>query len=225
MKKICFVMTEASQFNILCRGQLEYFSRQQDLEITLVCGGSQSDIDQLKSRNVGNVKFINMVRQPSIFVDFIALLQLFIFFMFNRFDVVVYSTPKALLLGSIAAFFTIQKKRIALIRGRAYENFQGKKRKIFEILDKISLIFSHDVLFISHELKRMYLLENLTSDSKSFVIGAGSSNGVDTLKFSPLNVKNNNDIFSILVIGRVCFDKGIQDLAHILKYLDPDNIE
>lgn len=225
MKKICFIMTEASQFNILCRGQLEYFSSQPNLEVTLVCGGDYLDIEKLKSRNIGNVKFIKLVRQPSVFVDFIALIQLFWFFLFNRFDVIVYSTPKALLLGSLASFLTFQNKRIALVRGRAYENFEGYKRKIFELLDKICLNVSHQAIFISNELKQMYLSEKLAHENKSYVIGAGSSNGVDTVKFSPLKVKKNSNIFSIIMMGRICFDKGIQDISKILKNLDSENLQ
>lgn len=224
MRKICFIVTNAFQFNVLCRGQLEYFANQKDLEITLVCGGKQVDIEKLKARNVGKVKFVNLVRQPSILVDFLILIQLFWFFLFNRFDVVIYSTPKALLIGSLASFLTFQNKRVALVRGRAYENFKGYKRKIFESLDKICLLISHQVVFISNELKRMYLSEKLVSDNKSYVIGAGSSNGVDTVKFSPLKVKKSSNIFSIVVMGRICFDKGIQDLSKILKNLDSENL-
>lgn len=218
-------MTEASQFNILCRGQLEYFASQPNVDITLVCGGNYSDIEKLKSRNVGHIKFIKLVRQPSIFIDFIALIQLFWFFLFHRFDVVIYSTPKALLLGSLASFSTFQNKRIALVRGRAYENFVGKKRIFFELLDKVCLKVSHQVIFISNELKKMYLNENLTTKNKSFVIGAGSSNGVDTIKFSPVKFEKNNKLFSIVVIGRVCFDKGIEDLYKILKDINSENLE
>lgn len=225
MKKICFVMTEASQFNILCRGQLEYFSKQSEVEITLVCGGSEVDIEKLKSRNVGTVKFIRMVRQPSIFTDFVALIKLFWFFLINRFDTVVYSTPKALLLGSLSSFFALQKRRIALVRGRAYENFTGKKRIIFEFLDKICLKTSHQVVFISNELQKMYLNENLTNKNKSFVLGGGSSNGVDTVKFSPIKFEEKVTSFSIAIIGRVCFDKGINDLYEILKYVDSEGLE
>lgn len=218
-------MTEASQFNILCKGQLEYFASQPNLDITVVCGGSYSDIEKLKSRNLGHIKFIKLVRQPSIFIDFIALIQLFWFFLFHRFDVVIYSTPKALLLGSLASFSTFQNKRIALVRGRAYENFEGYKRKIFELLDKICLNISHQAIFISNELKQMYLSEKLAHENKSYVIGAGSSNGVDTVKFSPLNVKKNSNIFSIIMMGRICFDKGIQDLSKILKNLNSANLQ
>lgn len=225
MRKICFVVTNAFQFNVLCRGQLEYFANQKDLEVTLVCGGNQFDIEKLKARNVGKVKFVNLIRQPSILVDFLTLIQLFWFFLFNRFDVVIYSTPKALLLGSLASFSTFQNKRIALVRGRAYENFEGYKRKIFELLDKICLFVSHQAIFISNELKQMYLSEKLTHENKSYVIGAGSSNGVDTVKFSPLNAKKNSNIFSIIMIGRICFDKGIQDLSKILKNLDSENLQ
>lgn len=224
MKRICFVMTEASQFNILCRGQLEYFSSQPNLEVTLVCGGNEIDIDKLKQRNVGNVYIVPLVRKPSIFIDLLSLIQLFWFFLFNRFDVVVYSTPKALLIGSIASFMAFQKKRIALIRGRAYENYSGSKRKIFEFLDKLCLFISHKTLFIAESLRLQYIEEGLTKAVDSYVLGTGSSNGVDVLKFKPELNKIDDPIFRIIVIGRVCIDKGVVDVYEVLKDIEAKNI-
>lgn len=218
MKKICFVMTDSSQFNITCRGQLEYFKKSGEVDITLICGNWSNEVDKLRNRNVGHVKIFPIERKPSLLKDFYCLVLLFFHFLFHRYDVVVYSTPKGLLLGSLASFMAFQKKRISLIRGRAYENFKGSRRKIYELLDKICLMISHQVIFISKSMKNKYLEENIVIENKSVVIGSGSSNGVDIKKYYPLVCqKKHNDVnFNILIIGRICFEKGIFDLDKIL---------
>ena len=183
--KVCMLVTDAISFNVLCRGQLEYFRDNTDLDITLVCGGTAEQLDSLSSRQVGKVINAKFQRKPSLLNDIKALIFLTFYFLFNRFDLIIYSTPKALLLGSIASFLTFQKKRIALVRGRAYENFSGSKRRIYEILDKVCLLISHKALFISETLKEAYISEKLINNKKAFLIGAGSSNGVDTIKYIP----------------------------------------
>lgn len=218
MKKICFIITDAISFNTLCKGQLEYLYHTQEFDITLICGGDDAQIKILQERHVGNVVRMPLVRQPNLFKDIKCLIQLWTYFLFNRFDLIVYSTPKALLLGSIASFFSFQPNRTALVRGRVYENYIGKKRKFFSCLDKISLSFSNYVLFISKSLKQVYLDENLISKSKAIILNQGSSNGVDIHKFYPVN-KNINQKFNIVMMGRICHDKGIYDLTKLLELI------
>lgn len=131
MKKICFVMTDSSQFNILCRDQLEYFSNVKNIDLTLICGDWSNESDKLKARNVGKVIIFPIERNISLIRDIYMLIRLTIFFIFNRFDAVVYSSPKGLLLGSLSSFFAFHPNRIALVRGRAYENFSRKKDGFF----------------------------------------------------------------------------------------------
>lgn len=219
MKKICFIITDAVSFNILCRGQLEYFKSSKEFDITLICGGSKEQIKVLKARNVGKVIKIPLVRQPSLFNDIKCLLILWYYLLINRFDVIVYSTPKALLIGSLASFFSFQPNRIALVRGRVYENYKGKKRIFFSFLDKISLAISDYALFISKSLKQVYNEENLVRESKSIILNQGSSNGVDIQKFLPIEAALGGK-FKILVMGRICHDKGIYDLDKILKKVE-----
>src|SRR5690606_39838210 len=118
MKKICFIITDAISFNGLCRNQLEFFSNKKDIDITLICGGSASDLESLYKRNVGRVLHFPLYRKPNLGKDIFCLFKLFFFFIFNRFDLIVYSTPKALLLTSIASFFAFQKNRLAVVQGR-----------------------------------------------------------------------------------------------------------
>lgn len=215
-------MTDSSQFNILCREQLEYFSHTKKVELTLVCGNWSKESEKLKARNVGKVIIFPIERNISLLKDFYMLFRLFFFFLFNRFDAIVYSSPKGLLLGSLASFLAGHKNRIALIRGRAYENYKGKKRWFFSFLDKICLFVSHKAIFISHTMREDYINEKILSSTKATVIGKGSSNGVNIEKYFPIQ-KINSDILNILIIGRVCRDKGIFDVYEILKRLSSKN--
>ncbi|WP_225735281.1 glycosyltransferase [Psychrobacter sp. FME5] len=222
-KKICFIITDAISFNVLCRGQLEFIRDNSDFDITLICGGSQTQLDILEKRKIGKVINANFKRNPSLLKDTKSLLFLLKYLTLNRFDIVVYSTPKALLLGSIASCVTLHKNRVAIVRGRVYENFSGKKRLFFHMLDKIALSTSSKVVFISDSLRQAYLSDGLLEENKGIVLGSGSSNGVDTVNYSPAKTsiteqqKNDSDTFNILTIGRICYDKGLYDLAKIIN--------
>lgn len=221
--KICFIITDAISFNVLCRGQLEFIRDNSDFDITLVCGGSQTQLDILEKRKIGKVINANFKRNPSLLKDTKSLLFLLKYLTLSRFDIVVYSTPKALLLGSIASCVTLHKNRVAIVRGRVYENFSGKKRLFFHMLDKIALSTSSKVIFISDSLRQAYLNDDLIERNKEVLLGSGSSNGVDTITYSPAKnsfterQKNDSDTFNVLTVGRICYDKGLYDLAKIIN--------
>lgn len=220
-------MTDAISFNGLCRNQLEFFDKNTDIDITLLCGGSASDLDKLYKRNVGKVLHFPLYRKPNLGKDIFCLFKLFFFFLFNRFDLIVYSTPKALLLTSLATFFTFQKNRLAVVQGRVYENEKGLKRKIFQILDKFTFLFSSKVIFVSESVMLKSIQEKLLKSHKAVLLGSGSFNGVDTDKFSPIEYEQKKilrkkwnipeNYFVICTIGRICKDKGIIELKNIIE--------
>lgn len=228
--KICFVVTDAISFNLLCRGQFEFILQNADVELTLVSGGSEEEIARLVRRKIGRFVNLGFVRRPNLVKDAIALFRLFCFFCFNRFDLVVYSTPKALLLGSMASTAAFLPQRVALIRGRVYENFVGLKRWCYATLDRISIAVSHKNVFISYSLMNTYLNDGLVSPSRSCVIGKGSSNGVSESRFKPLeNFSQFREIrtslgvdeshFVVAIVGRICIDKGIEDFSRLIDQL------
>jgi len=150
-------------------------------------------------------------------------------FCFHRYDLVVTSTPKALLLGSIAACLTMQGRRAAFFQGRVYENFRGLRRKLYRLFDRVSVACVHEVLFVSRSLMSEFVAEIPAAARKGRVLGDGSGNGVDTLAFSPDAVRAERidairqelDLsasdFVALVVGRICSDKGLNELAQVAE--------
>lgn len=229
-KNVCFIITDAVSFNALCKGQLEYLRDSGQFKLTLLCGGSDAEFSALVARDVGRVKHVGLVRAPHLFRDILALLRLWWFLLWNRFDLVVYSTPKAMLLGSLAAAFSLQSRRVALVRGRVYENYVGWPRSVYSFLDRLTLLLSHKALFISRSLRDAYIAEGISSVPKSIVLGAGSSNGVNVDRFMLARRDgvgdacraqygvSPNDLL-VLVVGRICRDKGISDFSDIVRHV------
>lgn len=215
-KKVCFIVTDAISFNILCCGQLEYLRDTLGSDIWLVCGGEEKEIIELRRRAIGQVVFIPFARAPSIVRDLRCFFYLVRFLFRNDFDLVVYSTPKALLLGSVASFVTRQKCRVGIVRGRVYENYKGLKKSLFQVLDRLALRVSNEVIFISDSLKTVYEQENIVPFGKGVVLAHGSSNGVDVERFRNEDTKSD-DYLNVVSVGRVCRDKGIVELYEIIK--------
>lgn len=234
-KKICFLVTDAISFNVLFRDQLEYIRDRSDFDITLICGGNKEQLDILRKREIGDVINAKFHRQPSLFNDAKSLIYLTRYLLLNRFDIVVYSTPKALLLGSIAGFLSMQNKKIAVVHGRVYENFTGSKRLIFQALDKLSFSTSNKILFVSKSLLNNYISENIVDEKIAKVVGSGSFNGVNTDIFKPVSSEQRSnlrqkfgiplDSFLICVVGRICADKGIKDIKKLVESLTSNNVK
>lgn len=227
-KEICLIATDAVSFNVLYRGQLEYLVSR-NLRLTLICGGSAAEISTLRSRCVGRVVEISFRRNPSLVFDCIALLQLVWHFSWHRYSTILYTTPKAILLGALSTRFTGQQRRIAFFQGRVYENYSGMRRFLFRVFDEVAIRCSNNALFVSHSLLTEYQKEVKGSRDKGLVIGAGSSNGVDTSDFNPdafppehckelrasYGIKQSD--FVIVTIGRITDDKGIGEVAQVAE--------
>lgn len=228
MKRICLVATDAISFNVLFRGQLEYLVSQGH-KLTLLCGGDIQEIERLRERNVGLVISIDIVRPPSPFSDFKALVRLLQHFFSARYDVIVVTTPKAILLGSVAAWLARQPRRIVFFRGRVYENFTGALRLIFRSFDWLAAWCANEVLFVSHSLMDEYRHDGRIFSRKGVVLGAGSGNGVCDSQFMPKSRGSENvrlisaelgitpDDFVVVMVGRICPDKGLAELVALVK--------
>ena len=87
---------------------------------------------------------------------------------------------------------------------------------IVKLLYRVSLACSTHVFFQNSEDQNYFLSEGLVPVNESSVI---PGSGVDTDKFTPVDVSNDG-IFRFLLVGRVIQDKGIFeyiDAAYILK--------
>jgi glycosyltransferase involved in cell wall biosynthesis len=143
-------------------------------------------------------------------------------------DIVEFSTPKAGLLGSLAAKLCRIPVRIYLLRGLKLEGSLGLKRQLLFLAERLSCICAHVVVCNSHSLREQALVLGVGAKEKLVVIGDGSSNGVDLERFSPgqqtrlreeLGIPRTARVLGY--VGRLTCDKGIPELieafATILK--------
>lgn len=231
MKRVCLVVTDVISFNVLYRGQLEYLSAK-GFRLTLLCGGSEREIELLRRRNVGDVVPVALVRTPRLFADLTALFQLLVHFIKFRYDVVLVTTPKAILVGSIAAWLGRQPRRVVFFQGRAYETFTGLSRRLYMAFDRLAAWCADEVLFVSPSLMAEFVNCAPIFARKGQVLGAGSGNGVSATRFVPVASETSlrrslgidNDDFVALTVGRVRPDKGLAELDGVAEIAERSGI-
>src|SRR5690606_37944223 len=134
-------------------------------------------------------------------------------------------TPKAGLLGMMAAKIAGVPHRLHTVAGMPLTVATGSKRQLLNQMEKLTYACATKVYPNSFGLEKIILDEKFTSPTKLKVIGKGSSNGIDTSQFDPalvsaetkMNLRKelniNSDDFVFLFVGRVVKDKGINELV------------
>ncbi len=177
---------------------------------------------------------VPMERYPSPIKDMISLIRLWWILLWNRFDLLHISTPKASFLGALAAILSGHRKVIYLLRGRPYENMSGWRRKLMNKCEWLTCNLSSFVVPISREFGEVVAKEGLCPAHKIRVIGSGSSAGVDLGRFTRTkeNIALGQEIrkqfgigaddIVILFVGWLRKDKGINELVHSFESLSDE---
>ena len=150
--------------------------------------------------------------------DFIALFRLLWLLLRQRPDVAEFSTPKAGLLGMIAARLCGVPVRVYMLRGLKLETCTGFKRLILLAAERLASACAHVVLCNSHSLRAEALALGVAPAAKLLLLGEGSSNGVDVERFSPgpsevrdrLGLPRGVPVLGF--VGRLTRDKGLPEL-------------
>jgi glycosyltransferase involved in cell wall biosynthesis len=159
-----------------------------------------------------------MQRGIAPFRDLISLLRLCCLLRRLRPDVVEFSTPKAGLLGTMAAALCGVRKRVYLLRGLKLEGSSGVKRRVLLAFERLACRCAHVVLSNSASLSAEALALALAPAGKLRMLGSGSSIGVDIDRFcpGPTDVRERFAIPAgtpvIGFVGRLTRDKGLPEL-------------
>jgi glycosyltransferase involved in cell wall biosynthesis len=219
MKKIVIITTVTMSIATLIKGQPKYLS--QFFKVRLVTSHSENNNEIANYEGV-KIKSIDMTRKITPLKDLRALIQIFFFIIKENPDIVYTFTPKAGLLGMMAAFFARVPVRVHNVVGMPLMEATGKKKLLLEFIEKLTYFFSTKLFCNSFGL-REYMNTNLTNrDIK--VVGKGSINGVDTEYFSnsftkdeQKNIREKYNIdekdFVLTFVGRIVKDKGINELV------------
>ena len=133
-------------------------------------------------------------------------------------DLTEFSTPKAGLLGNLAAKLCAVPARVYLLRGLRLETAMGLKRRVLLAAERLASACAHHVVCNSQSLRTKALALRVAKENKLELIGSGSSNGVEIDRFSPGPDEVRNKIGIPLYVpvvgfvGRLTRDKGVPEL-------------
>lgn len=224
-KKICFIVATPLTANSFLRNHFQYLSNHFD--IYLVANLEEDVSVPFSSPHVMGMKHIGIQRKISVFKDIKALFALRNYLAKMEFDAVHTVTPKAALLGILAAKLAHIKIRIHIFTGQVWHTKKGIFKSLLKNLDRFIVHCATHIL-VDGASQRQFLIQNkIINSQNSRVLGKGSISGVDVDRFSPkkairdkyrkeLNLSNE---VVFVFLGRMNLDKGILDLAQAFSRL------
>ncbi len=192
-------------------------------EVIAVCAPGHQ-VAEIRKQGIP-VRTVPMEREISLFRDLRSLLQLFRCFRSERFDVVHTHTPKAGLLGPIAAKMAGVPIVVHTIHGLLYHDALPLwKWLFFWILEKTTALFSDHLLSQSREDVSAAIRTWLCRKRKISYLG----NGIDVSHFSPQSSRPDQkpeelDVAGKRVVvgsvGRLVYEKGFAELFQAAEAL------
>jgi glycosyltransferase involved in cell wall biosynthesis len=126
-----------------------------------------------------------MQREIAPLADLVSLVRLWWLLLWLRPDLAEFSTPKAGLLGSIAAWCAGVPARVYMLRGLKLETSKGLKRRVLLAAERVAARCAQVVLCNSESMRTQALALGIAPAAKLRILGDGSSNGVDVDRFCP----------------------------------------
>jgi len=191
--------------------------RETGFRVTLVASPGEM-LDRIGQSEGVETVGIPMARRMAPVADFVSLVRLWFLLMRLRPDVVEFSTPKAGLLGMIAAVISRVPRRVYLLRGLKLESASGLRQTILSAVEWTAAACAQIVVCVSPSLREKALDLGLAPAGKLQMLGSGSSKGVDIEHFHPgksdvhkrFGVPTNANVIGF--VGRLTRDKGIPAL-------------
>ena len=204
-------------------GQLQYL-HERGFDVTVISPGGQGLDQMARVEGVRTVE-LPIARQIALAQDAVSLWRLSRTMRALRPTITNVGTPKAGLLGGLAAWLNQVPCRVYTLRGLRFETTTGLKRLLLIHADRLACFFAHRVICVSHSLREKAIETGLTRREKTVVFGSGSSNGVDVRRFMPtpdmmrqagelrreLGIPAPAPILGY--VGRLTRDKGIPELV------------
>ena len=196
--------------------------RQAGFRVRLVCSPGAM-LNRFAAEEAIETHAIAMRRSISPLLDLMALARLWWLLVWLRPDLTEFSTPKAGLLGNLAAMLARVPVRVYFLRGLRLESSNGLLRSVLLAAERLAAWSAHYVLCNSPSLEAEAVSLRLAAKGKFRRIGDGSSNGVDTRRFAPgpcglrEQIGIAPDAPVIGFVGRLTRDKGIPELMEAFE--------
>jgi glycosyltransferase involved in cell wall biosynthesis len=232
MKKIVRITTIPASMRSLLKGQLKFIN--QFYEVIGISGDGDA-LNDVRINEGIRTEVVEMTRTISPIKDIIALFKLYRILKKEQPHIVHSHTPKAGIIGMLAAKLAGVPHRFHTVAGLPLLVVGSPKRWLLNFIEKLTYSCATKVFPNSFGLQEIIIEKGFTNPKKLKVIGNGSSNGIDTDNFNPDlfhekeldELKNqlgiNKNQFVFIFIGRLVTDKGINELVKAFNILSKIN--
>lgn len=227
--KLIRITTIPLSLKVLLKGQHQFMSSKGIKVIGVSSRGR--DLEEVAETEGIDVYPIEMSRQITPIQDMKSLWYTYRFLKKEKPQIVHTHTPKAGIVGMLAAKLAGVPIRLHTVAGLPLMEARGVKRKILDVVEKLTYASATNVYPNSKGLYDFILSNKYSSKKKLKVIGNGSSNGIDTTFFSKSNITEDQqnqlkqelqitaDDFVFVFVGRLVGDKGINELVEAFSNL------
>ncbi|WP_396182481.1 glycosyltransferase family 4 protein [Flavobacterium sp.] len=226
--KLIRITTVPLSLDKLLEGQLKFMQEQYDV---IAVSSEKEYLEKVGAREGVATFHLEMTRKITPLHDLMAVIKLTLFLLKTKPDIVHSHTPKAGIVGMMAAFLARVPHRFHTVAGLPLLEETGSKRKMLDFVEKLTYLFASRVYPNSNGLKEIILQNEYCKASKLKVLANGSTNGINTTYFSndhfsfaqKEELKARYDIqdtdFVFIFVGRLVTDKGINELIAAFKKL------
>lgn len=217
----------------LLPGQMHFMSTH-GFNVLMISADGKELADVIEREHCRHV-IVPMTRKITPWQDLKCLFQLIKIFRKEKPGIVHTHTPKAGLLGMMAAKICDVKVRVHTVAGLPLMVEQGFKYQLLKFIEKLTYACASQVWPNSNSLMQFIIKNKLCKTSKLNIIAKGSTNGVNIKRFSKENldekiinelkeqINYSADNIYLLCIGRLVVDKGITELVHVFTQLQQTN--
>ncbi|MCF6307394.1 MAG: glycosyltransferase family 4 protein [Flavobacteriaceae bacterium] len=230
--KLIRITTVPMSLEKLLEGQLGFMS--DNYEVTAISSEKERLEKYGKAEGVTTF-YVEMTRKITPIKDLKAVWSLYKFLKKEKPQIVHTHTPKAGIVGVLASYLAKVPIRLHTVAGLPLLEVKGIKRKILNIVEKLTYSLATNVYPNSYGLEKIILDLQFLKKEKCKVLANGSSNGIDTEYFNPnlysdidknkikTNLKISGTDFVYVFVGRLVSDKGINELVKAFSSVQEKN--
>lgn len=209
--------------DIFCKGQLRMLSDYFDV---VAVSSPDPELKAIADREEVRTIAVPMERHISLLKDVKALFRMIRVLREERPDIVHSMTPKAGLISMLAARICRVPVRIHTYTGLVFPTATGMKQKILVEMDRLlcacATYINPEGKGVADDLRRFGITKK-----PLHIIGNGNVRGIDADYWNGKNckveeskvIKNEDDLFTFIFVGRMVGDKGINELIDAFKRL------
>ncbi len=233
MPKLIRITTVPMALRYLLPGQMRFMAGN-GFDVLMISADGKELKDVIENEGCPHI-IVPMTRKITPLRDLQCLFKLIQIFKKEKPDIVHTHTPKAGILGMLAAKYCGVKVRIHTVAGLPMMVERGAKRRLLRFVEKRTYAAANHVWPNSNSLLQVINAQKLCYPQKLQVIAKGSTNGIDVNFFDratldqqlldkiKISINYSPQNKYLLFIGRLVVDKGIIELLQVFSALQQTN--